>query len=150
MTDVAYPYQVGPNVAWPNVEALVRAWLVQNMPGVNVRTETDATFGTSTPNPSMVLPLILVNRASGSTDDEGIEAVADVDLQCFSDTRLGAENLFDTANAWMLRLTGQSTPAGAVDEVVQSSVAGVINYSNPNLRRFVVTYQLTTRPQSTI
>lgn len=141
-------YQVSPNVVWPDIELLIRGWLVANLAsGLNVRTETDATFGTSTPNASMTLPLVLVQRVpGGSTDANHSTEDAAVDVQCFAATRAQMWSLYAEVHGWMLRLIGQSTAAGTVDNVLVSNGVGEINYANPDLRRCVTTYHVSTRP----
>jgi hypothetical protein len=145
-------YQTGPLVVWPDVEALIRAWLVANVASApNVRTETDSTFGTTSPSPSMTLPLVLVQRIpGGSTDDNASTETAAVDVECFAKDRAGMWNLYHEVHAWMLRLSGQSTAKGAVDEVTVANGVGEVNYANPNVRRCVTTYHVSTRPAHTL
>lgn len=145
-------YQTGPLVVWPDVEALVRAWLVANVASApNIRTETNSTFATPTPDPTMTMPLVLIQRIpGGSTDENGSTDTAAVDVECYGATRTAMWALYSEVHAWMLRLSGQSTPKGAVDEVTVANGVGEVNYSNPNVRRCVTTYHVSTRPAHTI
>lgn len=145
-------YQTGPLVVWPDVEALVRAWLVANVAsGTNVRTETDSTFGTTSPSPSMTLPLVLIQRIpGGSTDANASTEEAAVDVECYGKDRAAMWALYSEVHAWMLRLSGQSTAKGAVDAVTVANGVGEVNYANPNVRRCVTTYHVSTRPAHTL
>lgn len=145
-------YQISPLVVWPDIEALVRSWLVANLPsGINVRTETDATFGTSTPNTSMTLPLVLIQRVpGGSTDANSSTEDAALDVQCFGATRAAMWTLYAQVHAWVLRLPGQPTIAGTVDRVLVSNGVGEVDYANPGVRRCVTTYHLSTRPHAVL
>lgn len=142
--------QVGQFVVWPNVELLVRGWLVANLAsGANVRTETDSTFGTTTPAASMALPLVLVQRVpGGSTDVDLSTEDAAVDVQCFGATRAAMWALYGEVHAWMMRLSGSTTASGTVDMVTVVNGVGEVNYANPDLRRCVVTYHVSTRPHA--
>lgn len=143
-------YQVSPDVVWPDVELVVRSWLVANLPAsINVRTETDATFGTSTPNASMTLPLVLVQRVPGGSLDANLSTdSAAVDVECFAATRAAMWTLYQQVHAWMLRILTQSTQYGTVDDIEVANGVGELNYNNPDLRRCVTTYRVSTRPNS--
>lgn len=144
-----YPH-VGQFVVWPDTELLVRGWLVANLAShPNVRTETDSTFGTPSPGPSMALPLVLVQRVpGGSTDVDLSTEVARVDVDCFGATRGAAWALYREVHAWMMRLSGSTTSAGTVDMVTVANGVGEVTYGNPDLRRCVVTYDVSTRPHT--
>jgi len=147
----ANPYQFGPQVVWPDVEVLVRWWFMQHIPGTNVRTETDATFGTSSPNSSMALPLILIqNIPGGSLDATYTTQETALDVDCFAADRASTKALMATAHAWLLRLVGQPTPYGVVDDVTVALAPGAMNYNNPDLRRFTASYRIASRAQATV
>jgi hypothetical protein len=143
-------YQIEPNIVWPDPEAIIRSWLVANMASApNIRTETDSTFGTSAPNSTMTLPLVLVQRVpGGGTDADMSTETAVVDIQCFAANRAAMWLLYREVHAWMLRLSGQKTDFGTVDLVVASNGGGNINYANPDVNRVVATYEIQTRPFS--
>lgn len=148
---MTFPYQTGGLDVWPDPEALVIAWLKPNMPGVNIRTETNVTFGTSTPDPSMVLPLVLVGAVTsgqGQTGSRVTEGMM-VDLQCFGATRGDAWATYHLAHAWMLRARAQSTPAGTFDDVWLDNCMGIVQHTNPSLRRVIATYGISVRAQAT-
>lgn len=145
-------YQTGPLVVWPDVEVLVRAWLVTNLASApNVRTETDSTFATPTPDAAMTLPLVLIQRIpGGSTDANASTEEAAVDVECYGKDRAAMWALYAEVHAWMLRLGGQTTAKGAVDEVTVTNGVGEVNYANPNVRRCVTTYHVSLRPSHTL
>lgn len=148
MTDF---YEVTPFNEWPSPEFVVRDWLVSHLDGVNVRTETNTTFATPTPDASMTLPLVLIEGVPGGYLDaaKGTQ-VSLIDVSCFGATRLDAWNLYQQTHAWMLRLTSKSTNYGGVDDVTVENGAGVVPFSNPNVRRVITTYGLATRAQFSI
>lgn len=145
-------YQTGPLIVWPDIEVLVRAWLVANVASApNIRTETNATFATPSPDSSMTLPLVLIQRIpGGQTDANASTETADVDVECFGATRAAMWALYSEVHAWMMRLTAQHTTAGTVDQVLVSNGVGEVNYANPNVRRCVTTYSIATRPLHTL
>lgn len=141
-------YEIAPLVIWPDVEAVVLAWLKANVASQpNIRTETDATFGTPSPKPSMTLPLVLIQRIpGGATDANASTEDAVVDIEYFGEDRPAMWALYREVHAWMLRLSGQRTDKGAVDEVQVSNGVGEIDYANPNVKRCIATYRISTRP----
>lgn len=145
------PYQTGGADTWPDPEALVISWLKPNMAGVNIRTETDTTFGTSTPNPSMTLPLVLVQAVTSGQGLSGslVTETMMVDLQCYGATRADAWSLYHQAHAWMMRALTQSTTVGTFDDVWLDNCMGIVQHSNPNLRRVIATYGISTRATAT-
>jgi hypothetical protein len=146
MTD----FQLQPLMVWPDAEAVVRAWLVANVASTpNIRTETDNTFGTSSPGATMTLPLVLIQRVpGGGTDADGSTETAVVDVTCFAADRAAMWLLYREVHAWMLRLTGKSTVLGGVDQVLVSNGVGEVDYANPNLKRAITSYEVITRPFS--
>lgn len=152
-------WNVGPLDIWPDVESLVLSWLRVNNPGVNIRTETNPTFGTATPDTSMTCPLVLVNAVTSGMYNAGdlTSATMLVDVECFGqntpgslDGRANAWALHHRINAWMLRALGQSTSLGAFDDVYVHDFLGVVAYGNPSLRRTICTYAVTARPVATL
>ncbi len=144
-------YAISPLNVWPDIEALVRAWLVANIPGVNVRTETNASFASVTPDTSMTLPLVLIQRVpGGSVDANDSTEDAAVDVQCFATSRTDMWALYAKSHAWMLRLVGHGNTFGTVDNVTVSNGVGEVNYANPDVRRCVTTYHLSTRPSTVL
>lgn len=144
------PYQTGGADVWPDVESLLFSWLKPNMPGVNVVKETDSTFGTSSPNALMVLPLVLIERVPGGmVDPDHLTDTAAVDVSCFGATRGDAWALYAQAHMWILRARTQSTAKGTFDDVIVLNPAGLVNYNNPNLRRVIATYGISTRAVAT-
>lgn len=145
-------YQLAPLVVWPETEALVVDWLFTNVAShPNITTETDATFATPSPNAAMRLPLVLVQRIpGGQTDANSSTQTSDIDVECYATTRAAMWALYTEVNAWMVRLTAQTTSLGTVDEVLISNGVGEVNYANPNVRRCVTTYSVSTRPFHTL
>lgn len=145
------PFQIGTLDVWPDAEALLVSWLRVNLPDVNVRTETDTTFGTPNASTQMRTPLVLVQAVTGGqplTDSRQTET-AMVDLQCFADSRADAWGLYHRAHAWMLRAKAQTTPVGTFDDVWLDNCMGIVNYTNPSLRRVIATYGIATRATAT-
>lgn len=152
-------WNVGPLDVWPDVESLVVSWLHTHCPDVNVRTETNPTFGTDSPDASMTCPLVLVSAVtSGSYNAaELASSTMLIDVACFGQNTPGMVNgranmwaLHHRVNAWMLRALGQSTALGTFDDVYVHDFLGVVQYSNPNVRRTICTYAVTARPFATL
>lgn len=137
----------GPLTVWPDPEVLTRAWLVAGLAGVNVATQTDATFGTSTPNAWMALPLVLVEAVpGGGADLYSATAELVVDVSSFAPTKTAARTLAQQAHSRMLTIVGENTGKGYVDEISVDSMSASLNYSNPDVSRFIATYTLAARP----
>jgi len=139
-------------LAWPDPLLIARAWLLANLDGTGVVTATDGTFGTDTPSSGMSCPLVLLEPVvSGGVNEDDYSETALVDVSCFSyghDVRTNwtaARALSRQAHALMVRLAGVVTPFGTVDEVRVVSAPGQLPYSNPNLTRFLGSYDLTVR-----
>lgn len=145
------PYQTGGLDVWPDPEALTVSWLKPNMAGVNIRTETDATFGTGSPKPAMTMPLVLVQAVTSGQglSPSRITETMMVDLQCYGTTRGAAWDLYHQAHAWMMRAATQNTLVGTFDDVWLDNCMGVVQHSNPNLRRVIATYGISARAQAT-
>lgn len=149
------PYQTGGFDIWPDAEALVVSWLKPNLPDVNVRTETNTTFGTAKPDAAMTLPLVLVQAvsaghgASTTGRADRITETLTVDLTCYAADRAKAWALYHEAHAWMLRASTQVTPVGTFDDVWLETCMGIVTSSNPALRRVIATYGISARAQAT-
>lgn len=145
------PFQTGTDDVWPVAEALVVSWLKPNLPGVNIRTETDTTFGTPSPSPSMALPLVLIKSVtSGNGTPASLLTEATlVDVECYDVTRSQVWALYQRVHAWMLRASTQTTPIGTFDDVTLHDSLGVVDYGNKNLRRVITTYGIAARAQGT-
>lgn len=142
-------YAVEPFNVWVNPLFVVRDWLASNLTGVNVRTETDSTFATSNPSPSMTLPLVLVESVTGGgLDPDLVTNESTIDVSCFAATQVDAWGLYNRANGWMVRIIGQPTQFGTVDDLTVANGAGLVNYNNPNVRRVIASYRLATRAVS--
>jgi len=129
---------------WPDMEKLVVGYLKAALDGVIVTTETSAlgdTFGVS------VFDVIRVNSVPGGFSD-GLQQEATIDVQSFAKSRADAWTRARTVHALMYKLAGTRTPNGAIDDV-NADVPGESSYGNPNLRRIVATYRLTSRAQAT-
>jgi hypothetical protein len=99
----------------------------------------------------MTLPLVLIQRVPGGTTDANLSTEdSTLDIECFAATRAEMWALYSEVHAWVLRLTGQATAAGSVDDVQVSNGVGEVNYANPTIRRCVTTYRLSTRPFAAI
>lgn len=129
---------------WPDMERLVVTYLKASFPSVIVTTETSAlgdTFG------STVFDVIRVNSVPGGFSD-GLQQEASIDVQSFAKSRADAWTRARRVHALMYKLAGARTLNGAIDDV-NADVPGEVAYGNPNLRRIVATYRLTSRAQAT-
>lgn len=134
---------------WPDPIIVTRAWLLSALPtpSPNVRTETNDSFGTATPDPTMTTPLVLLQRIpGGGLDDNFSSEAALIDVTCFGADRAQMWSLYRTVHAQMLRLSGRVTDLAAVDLVTVTNGVGELDYKNPGLRRCVTTYRIVTRP----
>jgi len=129
---------------WPDMERLVVGYLKAAFPSVVVTTETSGlgdTFGAS------VFDVIRVNSIPGGFSD-GFQEEASIDVQSFAKSRADAWTRARLVHASMYKLAGTRTVNGAIDDV-NADVPGEVPYGNPNLRRIVATYRLTSRAQAT-
>lgn len=145
------PWQTGTLDVWPSPEALVVSWLKPNLPEVNVRTETDTTFGTANPAPAMALPLLLIKLVTSNQGSPASRLTRQwlVDVEWYAPDRASAYGLFSRMDMWMGRASTQTTPLGTFDDVWLSDDLGIQDYGNKNLRRGITTYGIAARAQAT-
>lgn len=125
--------------AWPDVEAIVVAYLESTLAPVQV--------ATSTPD-DLSVPFVKVAVSTGT--DDGVNDRALVDVQAFAPTREGARNLAEDCRTALHALTGRDYSADGselIDRVMTSLRPAWVDYKNPRTHRFVASYWLTTRPQ---
>lgn len=133
--------QPAPANTWPDSEVAVINWLAAWLPkGMEVRAE-------ASPN-SLKPPFVLVRRIPGGEHD-GVSETAIVDVDVFGANRAAMWTLARQVQAAMLALSAHTAKTGLIDEVQVESNFGHVDYGNPNLRRAVATFRLTTRPQAT-
>lgn len=141
------PWQTVSGV-WPLGERLLLAALRDAVPvcPVNgVRREVTVTTETGS-NLLDLLPLLRVHQLAGGVSD-GLDDEAVVDVESMAPTRLSMWELAGLAHQAVLLLP---TTSPDVDEVHVDSTPGYVDYGNPDLRRAIATYRLTTRAQTTV
>ena len=135
-----------PAVAWPDPVKMVRSVLLQRVPGVNVATATDSTFATASPSPLMRTPLILLEPVpAGRTDLYGYSMTTVLDVSAFEAAWSPARSLSLQVHTVLCSLAGMRTPFGVIDDITVSSNPGLLSYANPNVVRFLGTYEVTAR-----
>lgn len=127
-------------LSWPDVEALVVAYLEGALDGPEVATTTPADLEGRA--------FVKVTVQTGT--DDGVNDRALVDVQSFAPSREGARNLAEDCRAAMHALVARDfsdNGSELVDRVQTSLRPAWVDYKNPRIHRFVASYWLTTRPQ---
>ena len=128
-------------LSWPDVEALVRAWLLEALPsGVRVSTAT----------PDTLEGVKVVKIAVSTGTDDGVSDRALLDVQTFAPKRHEARDLAEQCRDALLALGGRDGSDDGtelVDHVTTSLRPSWVDYKNPHTHRFVASYWVTTRAQ---
>lgn len=144
---MALPWQTVSGV-WPVGERLLVAALrdaVTTSPvagtdrPVTVTTETDDTLVS-------LLPLLRVHQLAGGVSD-GLDDESVIDVESMAPDRASMWALAGLAHQAVLLLPRTSPD---VDEVHVDSTPGYVDYGDPNLRRAIATYRVTTRAQTVV
>lgn len=138
---------VRPAVSWPDSLAIVSDWLASNLPAANIVTATNATFGTDRPDPTMTVPLVLLETVpAGGTDLDTFERTDVLDVKTFHNSPGAVRTLARTVHEVMCEIIGERTAHGVADNLVVSTNPGALAYGNRNVWQYLATYELTTRP----
>lgn len=137
---------------WPDIEKTVVAWLTGELPAAKILTETgtdlaDLVTSKTVTGEFIYDGVIQVAKVPGGGASDRINEQSLVDVYCFAADRGRMWTLARRAHAAMLELDSHSAADAYVDTVDCFSAPGEVPYSNPNLRRSVASYQLTTMPQ---
>lgn len=89
------------------------------------------------------LPVIRVHRYGGA--DDRVTDTGHIDLDTFAATYDDASTLARRAHTAMLGFAHTAISGIGVDTVETISAPTWVDYQNPNLSRFVATYEVTTR-----
>lgn len=122
-----------------NVEALLVAWLGEQMPGVTVRVELGNDLAGE-------LPVVQPTRVAGGDDGFRLDrAIVDVDV--YAATRLQATALAAQVRGLLLtKLRGASLDTAVVGRVATITAPGWRPYENTALRRVGATYEIYLHP----
>lgn len=121
---------------WPNIEEALLEYLGNEIPELEWRTELPQGW---TP------PMGLIEQIPGGGNGPDYDDRAVVDITLFHLTRPDVWDLVARVKPILFAMPGRGRVP--IDDITASSSFGIIPYANPNVRRAVGTYRLTTRPQ---
>lgn len=129
----------------PDVEALLIAWLAEQLPEAWVTTDLPEDL-------EQVLPVLQVVRIGGSKQQYPwshggpLHDNATCDLDAYGRTREHAADLMLRACTLLPLLRNNTSQGGVVTEVIENVGPSWRPDYNPRVRRFGATYQFTIRP----
>jgi hypothetical protein len=122
---------------WPDVEAL----LVSALAGVGGARRV----GTNTPaDLASWLPMIQVGRVGGA--DDRLSDYPHVDVDCFAASRYAAGTLAGTVRSAVLALRHTDVGGVLVDDVETLTGPMWVDYADPTIWRYLLTFEITLRP----
>lgn len=133
---------------FPNTERLViawlRAWFARTGNAIDVWSEFPE--GWEDDDVETPLPAVLVERIPGARSRDNsaeFEGSSTLDVTVWASTRPDLWPIVQQIEVAMIALRNSTTPA--IDEVTIPQGFGVVEYSNPHVRRAVASFELTAR-----
>ncbi|MEW1568319.1 hypothetical protein AB0454_35745 [Streptomyces sp. NPDC093509] len=129
-----------PEHDWGDLEQAAALWLRGRHTGTRVTNELPADL-------EKKLPLVQVQVTPGGGED-GVTGVTLLDVETFGATRTAMWDLALAVHTSMLALAGHRSNGLVIDSVSTDARPAHVDYGNPQLRRSVATYRLTSRAQA--
>lgn len=119
-------------MSWASIEKAITA---------GIRADLDVQCGTKVPDKVETLTKF-VRIARGPGSDDLITDAPLVDVECFSNNQITADELAEQVRQWFHALNGRKVGAVLVDRVRTASAPMWVDYRNPGTNRYVASYRL--------